>query len=96
MKKECIFVLPCFLAVAITIFINAWLSHVNTIGSYCLLLANVEALSEEEVISIMVFYEDTNNEGEYRFALKCPLETNICPSSESYFMLGIMDKCEDF
>ena len=32
MKKECIFVLPCFLAVVITIFVNACLLQVNTGG----------------------------------------------------------------
>ena len=70
MKKKSLFVLPCFLAIAITIFVGARLLKVNTFESYSLLFENVEALSEGEVISeTFCYYEASDDVGEWRFAL---------------------------
>lgn len=96
MKKN-FFMLPCVAVVVIATFVITMFSQTSEYKGNSLLMANVEALSQNEGTKRAQCYQPSY-EGDWKFAYQCDSKTNPdtaypCPKNESSMILGLSDWC---
>jgi hypothetical protein len=96
--KKTIFALPCMAAIALAAFVGMRTLERNKNINETLLMANVEALTEEEEgIDIDDCFSEIN-EGDMDWAIKCDPRTSYkkifnC-SEKQHFVLGLRGSCK--